>query len=128
VLRSDYPIALICHVLGLARSTAYYQAAPLDDQPLRQAITELAVQYPTYGTRRTARTLSGVRRIASRSIASGCDASCVNWACCVSAAHGGAAPLTASMALGDFPIWSRTAPRKRLTRSGSRTSQVVMQR
>ncbi len=57
MLRSDYPIASVCHSLGLARSTAYYQAHPVDDQPLRQAITEVAEQYPTYGTRRTAKQL-----------------------------------------------------------------------
>lgn len=57
MLRTNYPIALICHVLGLARSTAYYQADPLDDQPLQRAITEVAAQYPTYGTRRTAKQL-----------------------------------------------------------------------
>jgi hypothetical protein len=57
MLRSDYPIATICRVLGLARSTAYYQAHPLDDQPLRQAITDVAEQYPTYGSRRTAKQL-----------------------------------------------------------------------
>ena len=57
MLRNDYPIVLVCQVLGLARSTAYYQAHPVDDQPLRQAITEVAEQYPTYGTRRTAKQL-----------------------------------------------------------------------
>ena len=57
MLRSDYPIAMICQVLGLARSTAYYQAHPVDEQPLRQAITAVAEQFPTYGTRRTAKQL-----------------------------------------------------------------------
>ena len=57
MLRGDYPIATICRVLGLARSTAYYQAHPLDDQSLRQAIIDVAEQFPTYGTRRTAKQL-----------------------------------------------------------------------
>ena len=57
MLRNDYPIAMICQVLGLARSTAYYQAHPRDDQPLRQAISDVAEQFPTYGTRRTAKQL-----------------------------------------------------------------------
>jgi transposase InsO family protein len=57
MLRSDYPVAVVCQVLGLARSTAYYQAHSVDDQPLRQAITEVAEQYPTYGTRRMAKQL-----------------------------------------------------------------------
>jgi putative transposase len=57
MLRSDYPIAVICEMLDLARSTAYYQAHPVDEQPFRQAITEVAEQYPTYGTRRTAKQL-----------------------------------------------------------------------
>jgi hypothetical protein len=70
MLHNDYPIATICQVLSLARSTAYYQAHAVDDQPLRQAITEVAAQYPTYGTRRTARTLLGVRLIACSSTAS----------------------------------------------------------
>jgi putative transposase len=57
MLRIDYPMATICQVLGLARSTAYYQAHPVDDQLLRKAITDVAEQFPTYGSRRTAKQL-----------------------------------------------------------------------
>jgi hypothetical protein len=57
MLRSDYPLAIVCQVLGLARSTAYYQAHPVDEQPFRQLVAEVAAAYPTYGTRRTAKQL-----------------------------------------------------------------------
>lgn len=58
MLQGDYPITTICQLLGLARSTAYYQAHSPDEQPLRQAILEVATEYPTYGTRRTAKQLA----------------------------------------------------------------------
>jgi putative transposase len=54
MLRTTYPLASICRVLGLPRSTLYYQAQPRDDQEVRQAIEAVARQFPTYGSRRMA--------------------------------------------------------------------------
>ena len=57
MLQGDYPISTICQLLGLARSSAYYQAHSPNEEPLRQAILDVAAEYPTYGTRRTAKQL-----------------------------------------------------------------------
>jgi putative transposase len=54
MLRIAYPLASICRVLGLPRSTLYYQAQPQNDQEVRQAIEAVAQQFPTYGSRRMA--------------------------------------------------------------------------
>jgi len=52
LLREHYPISQLCEVLGLPRSSAYYQPRPDEDRPLRGALIELAGQWPTYGYRR----------------------------------------------------------------------------
>jgi putative transposase len=54
MLRTVYPLASICRVLALPRSTLYYQAQPQNDQEVRQAIEAVAQQFPTYGSRRIA--------------------------------------------------------------------------
>jgi putative transposase len=54
MLRTTCPLTNICRVLGLPRSTLYYQAHPRDDQEVRQAIEAVAQQFPTYGSRRVA--------------------------------------------------------------------------
>lgn len=51
-MSDDYPKTLVSQVLGLARSTLYYQAQPLDEAPLQTAIREIVGQFPTYGYRR----------------------------------------------------------------------------
>jgi transposase InsO family protein len=51
-LQAEYPVTSICGVLGLARSSFYHQAKPVDEDDLRAALLELAGQYPTYGYRR----------------------------------------------------------------------------
>ena len=51
-LRAEYPVTSICAVLGLARSSFYHRARPVDEDDLRAALLELAGQYPTYGYRR----------------------------------------------------------------------------
>ena len=43
---------LLCEVLGVPRSSAYYQPQPSEDRLLRDALIELAGQWPTYGYRR----------------------------------------------------------------------------
>ena len=57
LLREHYPISQLCEVLGLPRSSAYYQPRPDEDRPLRGALIELAGQWPTYGYRRLTKQL-----------------------------------------------------------------------
>jgi hypothetical protein len=52
LLREHYPISWLCEILGLARSSAYYQPRPDEDRPLRNALVEVDGQCPTYGYRR----------------------------------------------------------------------------
>ncbi|HEX2242795.1 MAG TPA: IS3 family transposase [Gammaproteobacteria bacterium] len=54
MLRTASPLASICRVLELPRSTLYYQAQPRDDREVGQAIEAVAQQFPTYGGRRIA--------------------------------------------------------------------------
>lgn len=54
LLREQFPITMLCEVLGLPRSSAYYQPQPREDRPVREALMELAGQWPTYGYRRLA--------------------------------------------------------------------------
>jgi putative transposase len=51
-LSATYPIALLCAVLGLARSSFYYKEGTHDEAALAQAIETVAARFPTYGTRR----------------------------------------------------------------------------
>jgi putative transposase len=48
----SYPLGTACQLLGLARSTCYYQVVQRDESELEGAIDEIAGQFPTYGTRR----------------------------------------------------------------------------
>jgi putative transposase len=57
LLREHYPISQLCEVLGLPRSSAYYQPRPDEDRPLRGALIELTGQWPTYGYRRLTKQL-----------------------------------------------------------------------
>ncbi len=52
MLRSTYPITVLCQVLDLPRSTQYYQPVGRDEAELRQALTVAAQEFPTYGSRR----------------------------------------------------------------------------
>jgi hypothetical protein len=47
-----YPVADICAVVGLARSTFYHAGEKTEAEGLRQALLTLAGEYPTYGYRR----------------------------------------------------------------------------
>lgn len=47
-----YPLAALCRLLGVSRSTYYYQARVVDDGALRAAIETIATEFPTYGSRR----------------------------------------------------------------------------
>jgi putative transposase len=57
LLREHYPISQLCEILGLARSSAYYQPRPDEGRPLRDALVEVAGQWPTYGYRRVTKPL-----------------------------------------------------------------------
>ena len=48
----SYPVADICAVVGLARSTFYHRQQEQSDAGLREALSTLATDYPTYGYRR----------------------------------------------------------------------------
>ncbi len=47
MLAPDYPVHVICNVLGYARSSYYYQSAVQADDNLRLAIQEVAGSWPT---------------------------------------------------------------------------------
>jgi transposase InsO family protein len=52
MLRTTYPITVLCRVLGLPRSTQYYQPVVRDEAEVRQALEAAAQEFPTYGSRR----------------------------------------------------------------------------
>lgn len=54
MLKDDYPINLLCDLLAVSRSSFYYQPRATDETQLREAINQLAAQFPTYGSRRLA--------------------------------------------------------------------------
>ena len=51
---TDLPIAAQCRLLNVARSTLYYQPAPMhpDDLALMRRMDELYTKWPFYGSRR----------------------------------------------------------------------------
>jgi transposase InsO family protein len=51
-LAEEYPVAVACDVLGCSRSTYYYREVPADDDRIRQAIRDVAAEFPKYGYRR----------------------------------------------------------------------------
>jgi putative transposase len=51
-LRDEYPVQLLCAVLGLAPSTYYYQPLERDDLSLLVSIEDVLRRFPTYGYRR----------------------------------------------------------------------------
>lgn len=51
-LSQSYAIRLVCEVLDVPRSSYYYQPVQRDERELKQAISDLAGQWPTYGYRR----------------------------------------------------------------------------
>ena len=56
---TDLPIAAQCRLLNVARSTLYYQPAPMDpdDLALMRRMDELYTKWPFYGSRRMVATL-----------------------------------------------------------------------
>jgi transposase InsO family protein len=57
LLREQFQINKLCEVLGVPRSSVYYAPRPDEDQPLLDALIEVAGQWPTYGYRRLTRML-----------------------------------------------------------------------
>jgi putative transposase len=51
-LAAQYPISLLCDLLDASRSSYYYEPLEVDDAQVRQAIEEIAAEFPTYGSRR----------------------------------------------------------------------------
>lgn len=52
-LAEIYPLRLVCRLLSVPRSSAYYHARPpIDDAAYKTALLDLAAQWPTYGYRR----------------------------------------------------------------------------
>jgi transposase InsO family protein len=52
LLNEHYPKNVLCEVLGVPRSSAYYRARPGEDRRVRDVLVELAGEWPTYGYRR----------------------------------------------------------------------------
>jgi putative transposase len=57
LLSEQYPIKRLCEVLGVPRSSVYYEPRPGEDRPLVDALIEIAGQWPTYGYRRLTKQL-----------------------------------------------------------------------
>jgi putative transposase len=50
----DYPVSLLCNLLGVSRSSYYYAMIRSDEREVRRAMEKLAAEFPTYGSRRLA--------------------------------------------------------------------------
>jgi putative transposase len=51
-LKDDYSIRLLCETLDVHRCNLYHEPRPDEDQPIKDALRELAGAWPTYGYRR----------------------------------------------------------------------------
>jgi transposase InsO family protein len=51
-LAAEYPVNLVCRVLGWSRSSYYYQAKGQGDQALKEVVEQVAATWPIYGYRR----------------------------------------------------------------------------
>lgn len=56
-LKDQYSIRLLCEALDVHRSVLYHHPRSCEDQPVRDALRELAGEWPTYGYRRLTRML-----------------------------------------------------------------------
>jgi putative transposase len=52
ILQEDYSLRLLCETLGMHRCNLYHQPRPDEDRPVKEALSELAGAWPTYGYRR----------------------------------------------------------------------------
>jgi putative transposase len=57
LLSEHYPIKKLCEVLGVPRSSAYYEPRPSEDRRIRDALIDVAGRWPTYGYRRLTKQL-----------------------------------------------------------------------
>lgn len=51
-LRESFPVQLLCDLVGLPRSSFYYDAHPRDDTTLQAQIRAVMGEWPTYGVPR----------------------------------------------------------------------------
>ena len=65
-MAEQYPKALVCRVLGVARSSYYYQPQTCDESALKNAISEVCARYPRYGYRRVTAELHRRRWLVNR--------------------------------------------------------------
>lgn len=52
MMAQEYPVRLLCELLGCAPSSYYHQPQGRDDTELRDLIEEIALEFPCYGYRR----------------------------------------------------------------------------
>lgn len=52
MLAKQYPKAVVCKALGVARSSHYYKPVVTDESELRNAISQVCERFPRYGYRR----------------------------------------------------------------------------
>jgi transposase InsO family protein len=55
--QEGYPVTGLCRILGLPRSSYYFQPIAKDESKLRAAIEAVAGKFPTYGSRRVTKQL-----------------------------------------------------------------------
>ncbi len=55
--QEGYPVASLCSLLALPRSSYYYQPVKRDERELREAVEEVASEFVTYGSRRVTQEL-----------------------------------------------------------------------
>ena len=55
--QEGYPVASLCSLLALPRSSYYYQPVKQDERELREAVEEVASEFVTYGSRRVTQEL-----------------------------------------------------------------------
>lgn len=65
-MTEPYPKAVVCRVLGVARSSHYHQACLVSDNELCTAINEICEQFPCYGYRRVTAELKRRQWIVNR--------------------------------------------------------------
>lgn len=65
-MTEQYPKAVVCRVLGVARSSHYHQACLVSDNELCTAINEICEQFPCYGYRRVTAELKRRQWIVNR--------------------------------------------------------------
>jgi putative transposase len=51
-LKDEHSVRFLCETLDVHRGALYHQPRPTEDRPVRDALKELAGQWPTYGYRR----------------------------------------------------------------------------